>query len=67
MLAAYVLQLLQMVLCGEVSAEPFTRLIVALLGAKAALTVVPRQLVKLCDEGEKDASILNGRHIQKSP
>ena len=54
MLAADVLQLLQMVLCGEVSAEPFARLVVALLGTKAALTVMPRQPVKLCDEGEKD-------------
>ena len=45
MLAADVFQLLQMVFCGEVSTEPFTRLIVALLGAKAALPVMPRQLV----------------------
>ena len=67
MLAADVLQLLQMIFCGEVGAEPFARFIVTRLGAKAALPVMPRQPVKLCDEGEKDASILNGRHIQKSP
>ena len=54
MLATDVLQLLQMIFCGEVGAEPFARFIVTRLGAKAALPVMPRQLVKLCDEGEKD-------------
>ena len=54
MLAADVLKLLQMVFCGEVSAEPFAGFVVTRLGPKAALTVVPCQLVKLCDEGEKD-------------
>ena len=53
MLAADVLQLLQMVFCGEVGAEPFARFIVALLGTKAALTVMPRQLVKMCNKGEE--------------
>jgi len=53
MLATDVLQLLQMVLCSEVGAEPFARLVVALLGTKAALTVMPRQLVKMCNKGEE--------------
>ena len=55
MLAADVLQLLQMVLCGEVGAEPFARLVVARLGTKAALPIVPRQLVQLGNEGVVNA------------
>ena len=47
MLAADVLQLLQMVVGGEVGAEPLDRLVVAILRAKAALSVVPRQLIQL--------------------
>lgn len=45
MLAADVLQLLQVVVGGEVGAEPFDRLIVAILRTEAALPVVPGQLV----------------------
>ena len=41
MLAADVLQLLQMVVGGEVGTEPFDRLVVAIFRAKAALSVVP--------------------------
>ena len=53
MLAADVLQLLQMIFCGEVGAEPFAGFVVALLRTKAALTVVPRQLVKLRERVRK--------------
>ena len=51
MLAADVLQLLQVVVGGEVGAEPLDRLIVAVFRAEAALSVVPRQLVQLGNEG----------------
>ena len=67
MLATDVLQLLQMVLCSEVGAEPFARLVAARLGTKAALTVVPRQLVKLCDRGEEYPFALNSSHRCRSP
>ena len=64
MLAADVLQLLQMVVGGEVSAEPFDRLIVAILRAEAALSVVPRQLVQLGNEGVVNTFC---GHIEKAP
>ena len=67
MLAADVLQLLQMVLCGEVSAESFARFVVALLGTKAALSIVPCQLVQLGDKGEEYPFALNSSHICRSP
>ena len=67
MLAADVLQLLQMIFCGEVGAEPFAGFVVALLRTKAALTVVPRQLVKLRDKGEEYPFALNSSHICRSP
>jgi len=50
MLAADVLQLLQMVVDSEIGAEPLDRLIVAILRAEAALPVMPRQLVQLGNE-----------------
>ena len=43
MLAADILQLLQMVAGGEVGAETLDRLIVAILRVEAALPVMPRQ------------------------
>ena len=55
MLAADVLQLLQMVAGGEVGAEPFDRLVVAVFRAEAALPVMPRQLVQLGNEGVVNA------------
>ena len=55
MLAADVLQLLQMVVDSEVGAEPLDRLIVAILRAKTALSVMPRQLVQLGNEGVVNA------------
>ena len=55
MLAADVLQLLQMVVGGEVGAEPLDRLIVAILRAEAALPVVASQLVQLGNEGVVNA------------
>ena len=64
MLAADVLQLLQMVVGGEVGAEPLDRLIVAVFRAEAALPVVPRQLVQLGNEGVVNAFC---GHIKKSP
>ena len=67
MLATDVLQLLQMVLCSEVSAESFARFVVALLGTKAALPVMPCQLVQLGDKGEEYPFALNSRHICRSP
>ena len=55
MLAADVLQLLQVVVGGEVGAETLDRLIVAILRAEAALPVMPRQLVQLGNEGVVNA------------
>ena len=55
MLAADVLQLLQMVAGGEVGAETLDRLVVAILRAKAALSVVASQLVQLGNEGVVNA------------
>ena len=64
MLAADVLQLLQMVVDSEVGAETLDRLIVAILRAEAALSVMPRQLVQLGNEGVVNAFC---GHIEKSP
>ena len=64
MLAADVLQLLQVVVDSEVGAETLDRLIVAILRAEAALSVVPRQLVQLGNEGV--VNTFRG-HIKKSP
>ena len=64
MLAADVLQLLQVVVDSEVGAEPLDRLVVAILRAEAALSVVPRQLVQLGNEGVVNAFC---GHIKKSP
>lgn len=64
MLAADVLQLLQVVVDSEVGAEPLDRLIVAILRAEAALTVVARQLVQLGNEGVVNAFC---SHIEKAP
>ena len=50
MLAADVLQLLQMVVNSKIGAEPFDRLIVAVFRTEAALLVVPRHLVQLGNE-----------------
>ena len=50
MLVADVLQLLQMVVGSVVGAETLDRLVVAVLRAEAALSVVPRQLVQLGSE-----------------
>ena len=51
MLAADVLQLLQVVVGGEVGAEALDCFIVAVFRAEAALTVVSGQLVQLGNEG----------------
>ena len=67
MLAADVLQLLEMVVSCEVGAEPFARLVVARLGTKAALSIVPCQLVQLGDKGEEYPFALNSSHICGSP
>ena len=64
MLAADVLQLLQMVVDSEIGAETLDRLIVAILRAETALTVVPRQLVQLSNEGVVNAFC---GHIKKAP
>ena len=64
MLAADVLQLLQMVVGGEVGSEPLDRLIVAILRAEAALSVVAGQLVQLGNEGVVNAFC---GHIKKAP
>ena len=55
MLAADVLQLLQMVVGGEIGTETLDRLIVAIFRAEAALPVVARQLVQLGNEGVVNA------------
>ena len=64
MLAADVLQLLQMVVDSEVGAEPFDRLIVAVFRTEAALPVVPGQLAQLGNEGVVNAFC---GHIEKAP
>lgn len=64
MLAADVLQLLQMVVGGELGTEPFDRLIVAVLRAEAALSVVPCQLVQLGNESNVNTFC---GHIKKAP
>ena len=64
MLAADVLQLLEMIVGSKVSAEPLDRLVVAILRAKAALPVVPGQLVQLGNEGVVTAFC---GHIEKAP
>ena len=64
MLAAEVLQLLQMVVSCEVGAESLDRLVVAILRAEAALPVMPRQLVQLGNEGVVNTFC---GHIKKSP
>ena len=64
MLAADVLQLLQMVVGGEVGAESLDRLVVAILRAKAALPVVASQLVQLGNEGVVNTVC---SHIEKAP
>ena len=64
MLAADVLQLLEMVVGGEIGAEALDRLIVAILRAEAALTVVPGQLIQLGNEGVVNTFC---GHIKKSP
>ena len=64
MLAADVLQLLQMVVGGKVGAETPDRLVVAILRAEAALTVVPGHLVQLGNEGVVNAFC---GHIEKAP
>jgi len=64
MLAADVLQLLEMVVSCEVGAEPFGGLVVTAFRAEAALTVVAGQLVQLGNEGVVNAFC---GHIEKSP
>ncbi len=64
MLAADVLQLLEMVVDSEVGAEPFDRLIVAVFRTEAALPVVPRHLVQLSNEGVVNTFC---GHIEKAP
>lgn len=64
MLAADVLQLLQVVVGGEVGAESLDRLVVAVFRAEAALSVVASQLVQLGNEGVVNAFC---GHIKKSP
>ena len=55
MLAADVLQLLQMVVDSEVGAETLDRLVVAVFRAEAALSVVASQLVQPGNEGVVNA------------
>ena len=64
MLAADVLQLLQVVVDSEVGAETLDRLIVAIFRAKAALPVVASQLVQLGNESNVNTFC---GHIKKSP
>ena len=67
-LAADILQLLQMILVCQERAEPLARLIVALFGAVTALAVVAGQFVQLAHQGLIEALILNSSfHIVKSP
>ena len=53
MLAAYVGQLLEMVLVRQVGTEALHGLIIPILGTKAALPVMPCQLIQLADKSQK--------------
>ena len=53
-----------MVVDSEVGAETLDRLLVAILRAEAALTVVPGQLIQLGNEGVVNTFC---GHIKKSP
>ena len=55
MLAADVLQLLQMILVRKEHAEPLERLVVAFLGAETALAVVAGQFVQLAHQSQVEA------------
>lgn len=65
-LAADVTQFLEVVLVSQIAAEPLARLVVALLGAETALTIVAGQLVQLAHQDQVEALVLNGScHIIK--
>ena len=51
MLAADILQLLEMKLVRQVGTEPLHSFIIAFLGSEAALPVMPCQLVQLTHQG----------------
>ena len=59
MLAADIGQLLETIFVGQICAEPLHGLIVPVLGAEAALTVMPCQFVQLADKSQKDTLVLN--------
>ena len=64
--ATDVAQFLKVVLVGQVAAEPLARLVVAILGAEAALTIVAGQFVQLAHQDQVEALVLNGScHIVK--
>ena len=51
-LAADVAQFLKVVFVGQVAAEPLARLVVAILGAETALTIMAGQFVQLTHQGQ---------------
>ena len=59
MLAADILQLLEMKRIRQVSAEPLHGFIIACLGAETALAVMPGQLIQLAYQGQINAYIFN--------
>ena len=65
-LAADVAQFLKVVFVGQVAAEPLARLVVAILGAETALTIVAGQLVQLAHQNQVETLVLDGScHIVK--
>ena len=59
MLAADIGQLLEMILISQIGAKTLHGLIIPILRAEAALTIVPCQLIQLADKSQKDTFVLN--------
>ena len=59
-LAADVAQFLKVVLVSQVGTEPLARLVVAILGAETALTIMAGQFAQLTHQGQIEALVLNG-------
>lgn len=65
-LAADIAQFLKVVLVSQVGTEPLERLVVAILGAETALTIVAGQLVQLAHQNQVETLVLDGScHIVK--
>ena len=65
-LAADIAQFLKVVLVSQVGTEPLERLVVAILGAETALTIMAGQFVQLTHQGQVETLVLDGSyHIVK--